>query len=126
MSKLRYFSLSEFDCNCCRGGRGVMDWKLLMKLDNMRHELGRPIVINSGFRCEDHNRNEKGGADSSHLIGKAVDIQVPDSSFRFEIIELAMKFGIDRIGVYRSFVHLDIDKAKPSRVIWYSHSRLKR
>lgn len=116
--------MSEFTCNCCGSGAKLMSKELIMKLDNMRHELGKPIIINSGVRCIDHNRNVGGTKDSSHLCGLAVDILVPDSKYRFELLELAQKFGIDRIGIYRSFMHLDIDPSKEGKLIWYGASRL--
>lgn len=125
MSRFRYFSMSEFSCNCCGMGKKLISKTLIMKLDNMRHELGKPIRISSGVRCIEHNRNVGGTLDSSHLCGLAVDILVPDSRYRFELLELAQKYGINRIGVYRSFVHLDIDPAKEDKVIWYGAGRLR-
>lgn len=124
MRRLRYFKPAEFDCRCCATGSQYMDMRLVNKLDSMRHEVGRPFVINSGYRCESHNNNVGGELDSAHLKGLAVDVQVPDSKFRHDIIELAMFYGINRIGIYKTFVHLDIDPDKPSKVIWYSSSRL--
>lgn len=116
--------MSEFTCNCCGSGSKLISKKLIMKLDNMRHELGKPINISSGVRCIDHNRNVGGAKESSHLCGFAVDILIPDSRYRFEILELAQKFKINRIGIYRSFIHLDIDPSKESKLIWYGASRL--
>ena len=42
-------------------------------LDPVREKLGRPIVVNSGFRCPVHNRMVGGATGSQHVKGEAAD-----------------------------------------------------
>lgn len=123
MKSLRFFKMSEFNCKCCDKRGGEMAKNLVLKLDKMRHEIGEPIFINSGIRCYEHNRKVGGSTASAHLTGLAVDIHCMTSRKRFKLIESAMNNGINRIGVYRNFIHLDIDPRKDAKVIWYSADR---
>ena len=78
------------------------------------------IIINSGFRCEKHNKDPKvGGSDtSSHLIGLAADIKCEYSTYRFHLLNALLKAGFKRIGIGKTFIHVDLDEAKPQSVIW--------
>ena len=46
-------------------------------LEPLREILGRAIVINSGYRCDELNRAVGGKSDSQHRSGEAADIVVP-------------------------------------------------
>lgn len=43
-------------------------------LEPLRLKIGRPLVINSGFRCPFVNTSIGGASKSDHLIGKAADV----------------------------------------------------
>lgn len=43
-------------------------------LDPLRQAWGKPIVVNSGYRCRRLNKAVGGAATSHHLKGKAADI----------------------------------------------------
>tara|TARA_R100001594_G_scaffold137272_2_gene180184 strand:+ start:2240 stop:2650 length:411 start_codon:yes stop_codon:yes gene_type:complete len=124
--KLNYFDISEFDSPDKPGsGKENMDVNLLMILDNMRHRSGIPYKITSGFRTPEHHKKlkEKGyktSDTSPHLLGKAADIAAPDSRSKYLIIEAALHFGIQRVGVGANFIHIDIQEEpeKPVRLIW--------
>lgn len=45
-------------------------------LDPAREALGRPIVVNSGYRCPKLNKTVGGAAGSQHLLGEAADIEL--------------------------------------------------
>ena len=124
MESLKYFKISEFNCKCCNRLGHLMSINLLMKLDRIRHQVQQPIVIHSGVRCWNYNEKVNGEMASAHLTGLAVDIEVTDNKTRFKIIEASMDFKINRIGVFRNHIHLDIDSSKPKNVIWYSADRL--
>lgn len=113
----KYFNQSEVACKC---GCGLMniDPRLVKLLDKIRKILGRPLIITSACRCLAHNRSEGGKENSAHLKGLAVDLKVSGSRERFEVIEAALVSGIIRIGIAKTFVHLDIDNSKPQRVTW--------
>tara|TARA_R100000664_G_scaffold2083_2_gene5299 strand:- start:12 stop:410 length:399 start_codon:yes stop_codon:yes gene_type:complete len=117
---LNYFKMSEFDCPCEEGSGYKMDLNLLIILDKMRHRAGIPFKITSGYRCQEYNDTLKNSKkDSAHTKGRAVDISAPDSRSRYLIIEAATHFGIQRIGIGKSFIHIDVDdKEKSSKVAW--------
>ena len=60
-------------------------------LDPIRAAWGRPIVVNSGYRCPELNRLVGGAANSQHTKGQAADIECltrnPDDNRRlFQLI----------------------------------------
>lgn len=112
------FNSKEFDSPDLEYSGLDIDFNLVLILQKIRDEIKKPIKINSGVRTVEHNKKIGGSIVSSHVRGKAVDIHVYDSYFRFQLIELALFFGIKRIGIYKTFVHLDIDLSKPQNVIW--------
>jgi len=78
-----------------------------------------PFSINSAVRCIKHNKHVGGSVNSSHILGLAIDIKADTSSKRYRILKALMFVGINRIGVYKDFIHVDIDTNKPSKLIWY-------
>lgn len=116
---MKYFKPSEFACNCCK--QENIDEKLVAKLDLARELAGIPFKINSAYRCPKHNANVGGVKDSSHVGGYAVDVAVPNcsSSARYKMVTAFLVSGFTRIGIYNSFIHVDIDPNKPEKVIWY-------
>lgn len=118
-SKLDYFKEHEFKCKCgvCYSSV-LMDKRLLIALDRMRKRFGKPIIINSGVRCSDHNQDEGGVKNSSHLYGMASDIKVETDRDRFVLIGLAIEMGIPRIGIGIGYLHLDVDTSKNYPRIW--------
>ena len=44
-------------------------------LDPLREAYGKPIVVNSGYRCEKLNKVVGGAKKSQHLTGQAADIR---------------------------------------------------
>jgi len=77
-----------------------------------------PYVINSGYRCPDHNREVGGTKTSSHQAGYAADIQCNMYSRRWKILDGLVKAGFTRIGIGKSFIHADDDPNKTPGVIW--------
>lgn len=114
----KYFQEKEYACKC---GCGKADLSNLMleKLDAIRELLGRPIILNSAYRCVEHNKSVGGTSDSSHTRGYAVDIRAVSSREKYELVKAAMSMGVNRIGVYSNFIHIDIDPLKDKEVIWY-------
>ena len=118
----RSIDLSAFDSPDMPGSGNCMDRQLLMILDALSKRTGYPIFswINSGARSAAHNRKVGGASRSSHKIPtcKAVDIGTPSKFIRNQIIAEARNLGIKRIGVGRTFVHLDVDENKSQYVAW--------
>ena len=70
-----HFNRSEFACKCgC--GFDTVDIELLEILETIRHRFMRPVKINSGCRCQSHNKIVGGTADSQHTKGRAADFVV--------------------------------------------------
>lgn len=112
------FSRYEFACHCGCGFDNI-DELLVHYLQTIRNQLGHSVKILSGCRCKQHNENVGGEKNSAHLRGKAADVVCQTSKDRFDIISMAMILGINRIGIYRDFLHLDVDTTLPRPVIWY-------
>lgn len=87
--------------------------KLACNLQRLRDTIGKPIIINSGYRSEAHNRSVGGSPNSQHLTGKAADIRVSGMT-SVEIAKEIEKLIIEGemlqggIGIYDTFVHYDI------------------
>lgn len=127
---VQYFSESEFKCKCdaCQGSNEPvpMDPLFIQFLDGARHKLGWPFIINSGYRCSEHNEAVSGsGTDGPHTTGKAADIRVADGRQAYELVREAvaegLRFGLNRKSNGQGFVHVDSLKEKDgftSDVAW--------
>ena len=118
----KYFKDSEF--KRCTPSCSINDVSqaLLDKLDKVRERAGIPLVLSCAYRSKDwelaHERTGKG----AHTLGKAVDIRCYSDSNRFKIVCAAIECGIKRIGIYPTFIHLDIatkEDGLTENVIWY-------
>ena len=106
----KYFSRSEFSCNCgC--GFNTVDFELIQMLDGLRENFDKPIHITSGCRCEDYNAKVGGSVNSQHLLGRAADIQVKDIDPAI-VYEIADKMGFGGAGCYATFTHVDTRDGK--------------
>ncbi|MRJ09429.1 DUF882 domain-containing protein [Ornithobacterium rhinotracheale] len=90
---------------------------LAKNLQVLRDFLGKPVMVNSGYRSVAHNRRIGGKVNSQHLQGKAADIRVegitPEklaSTIEKLIYNGKMKQG--GLGIYPTFVHYDIRGTK--------------
>ena len=115
---MKYFTTSEFDSPDKPGSGSLMSETLLEMLDEVRDKLGSPIKINSGYRTEEHNAKVGGKVGSSHLEGLAADISCKSSLDRFKLEGILKEVGFNRIGVAKTFIHVDIDKNKTPNVMW--------
>jgi hypothetical protein len=75
----------------------------------MRVEFGKPIKVTAGVRCSEHNYEVGGAEESRHLprYADAIDISVTDSTDRYRLIALAIKYGVRVIEVAPLHIHLD-------------------
>ena len=72
MIENEYFSIEELKCKGT--DECQMDDGFLEKLIKIREDLGRPMIITSGYRHPAHNSAIGGVKDSPHVYGKAVDV----------------------------------------------------
>jgi len=79
-------------------------------LIRLARSWGQTLNITSAYRSPIHNKNVGGKDRSEHKNGKAVDIVMDgySTSDRARFIELAINEGITGIGVYNTFIHIDI------------------
>lgn len=118
MIKLKYFELSEFDSPDQENSGVNMDHTFLRMLDKAREIAGISFKINSGYRSETHNLKVGGvprsetNRGSSHLYGFAADISCTNSNHREIIVRSLIQAGFTRLGVAKSFIHVDNDPNK--------------
>ena len=115
---MRYFNYEEFDSPDIQGSGQLMDSTILEMLDRARELFNKPMHINSGYRTVRHNASVGGTGKSSHLKGLAVDIACSNSVDRFRLYDVLRTVGFNRIGVGKTFIHVDIDKEKSPNVYW--------
>lgn len=113
---------SVFDSPDQPGSGRCMDIEFLRMLQALEEKTGYQIFqnINSGARSAAHNAKVGGVNSSSHKIPtcRAADIHVPNRDVQEELVYVAKAVGFKRIGVGRTFVHLDNDPEKPQNVAW--------
>jgi len=118
-----YFKKSEFDCHCgeCETH---MDTVFLKKLDALRHELGFPFHVTSGYRCPAHNEFVSStGPGGPHTTGRAVDLSLFGIN-AYRVIEAAARHGMTGIGLKQHgkmntrFIHLDDLDKDPRPNVW--------
>lgn len=116
-----HFLLSEFRCKCaaCAGLLpSFIDPHLVGMLEAVRQHFGRPVHINSGFRCLPHNRAVGSNEYSQHVVGRAADIVVErvDPATVAEFCEKVAVKNRGGVGRYTTFCHVD---ARGKRARWH-------
>ena len=88
---MKWFSMNEFECHCgCRmpdSARANIEALVEQVLDPARERYGKPVCVNSGYRCARHNAAVGGVAGSQHMRGEAADICCSDNEQLAKIIE---------------------------------------
>jgi hypothetical protein len=81
-------------------------------LEPARQRLGKPITVNSGYRCQVHNRAVGGATSSQHMRGEATDIRLvssarlQDSSVKELAKAIVANGKWDQLILYPTFVHV--------------------
>ena len=111
---IRYFTRAEFRCPCgkCGGFPVEPDEKLVRTVDAIRAKLGKPITINSGVRCQEHNDELPGSAKNSyHLKGMAADLHCNTATpAEMKAAAEAVMGKTGGIGRYNWGIHVDVGK----------------
>ena len=68
----------------------------LKRLNQLRHEVNHPIIINSGYRCKAHNIRI--GATQTHATGQAVDISIRGKKAH-KLLTKALEIGFTGVGI---------------------------
>lgn len=101
--------------------------KLAGVFEDIRAIWNKPITIDSAYRSPEHNKAIGGARSSQHMDGRALDLCPPKgiklSDFYKQIREHASEFGIKGLGLYKTFVHVDIRSS--DRLVTWSGSGAK-
>ena len=105
---MKYFKINEFVCRCgCEmppEARQNIEALVANVLDPVREAYGKPIHVNSGYRCEKHNKAVGGVPRSQHMVGEAADIHCYDNAKLARIIKEQGRF--DQLIIYPTFLHV--------------------
>lgn len=82
----------------------------LAGLERVRAFLGAPLIISSGYRCQELNRAVGGAPSSQHMLGQAADFTAPSFGDPQKIagaLAAARRFlGIDQLILEPAWVHI--------------------
>lgn len=92
-------------------------------LQPLRDSYGKPLAINSGYRCDKLNNMLGGAKNSQHLYGMAADIcpfsrnRICSNEEILGIANLVLYLGLDfdQMGIYNNFIHLSYNKEGNNR-----------
>ena len=116
---MKYFTLTEFDSPDIEGSGKDMCPDFLEMIDRARDIAGIPFKINSGMRSKTWNQHVGGRVGSSHLKGCAADVHCNNSGDRIKIVASLIQVGFRRLGIAKTFVHVDCDKDKQNAIWLY-------
>lgn len=88
--------------------------KVMYVLDIVRAYIGKPILVNSGYRCKKLNEMVGGVQGSMHTKGLAADIRTrekEDINIMYEFLkENQKKFKIIELINYKTFIHIGVSE----------------
>lgn len=93
--------------------------RLMDLLLDIEGDVSFEVVVTSGMRTKAKNKAVGGVVKSAHLTGEAADLAVKNSAERFQLVSAAYRQGIVRIGVGKTFVHVDVSPDLPQNVMWH-------
>src|SRR5690606_18323309 len=76
IAQWRWPSFSPQELACRGTGRLMIVPAAMDKLQALRDRLGKPLIINSGYRSPEHNRAVGGAKGSNHMEGIAFDVSM--------------------------------------------------
>lgn len=111
--EIKYFKRSEpyIACSCGQcGGFPIEPKEKLMRLaDVVREAAGKPMVPTSTVRCKKHNLEVGGVSNSRHLLGQAMDFQIPGmTANQILVIVRAQKDVAYTYAIDANTVHMDV------------------
>lgn len=85
--------------------------ELFDAFDHIREKWGKPIAINSGYRCPTYNASEGGGPLSVHQFGLALDLECSTDNEVRKMVAIIQQYEPNlRRGKYtgsKTFIHID-------------------
>lgn len=106
---MKYFTLRELTASATASRLGIdntpspqavnnLNALVTHLLDPLREKFGRPIYVNSGYRCPELNKAVGGSLTSQHLTGEAADITAGNKRENHRLYELlqSLKLPVDQ------------------------------
>lgn len=91
-------------------------------LDPLRRAWGRPLAVNSGYRCAALNRAVGGATSSQHLTGHAADITTGNPTDNRRLFQLVQSLGLpfDQLIDESNFtwIHISHDPGRNRRQVF--------
>ena len=90
-------------------------------LDPLRKRYGKPIKVNSGYRCEQLNKAVKGAANSQHIKGLAADItagSAEENKILFQLVQ-ELNLPFDQLIDEKKFswIHVSVSNKPRKQVL---------
>ena len=116
-----YPNFNEAEFRCSHTGKCDMQASFMEKLQQLRTEYGKPMVITSGYRDITHPIEAAKATPGIHTMGLAADVGC-NGAAAYHILQIAFKIGFTGIGVSQSgrnrFLHLDTYTKPPRSNVW--------
>ena len=98
------------EMQCSHTGNCDMMPSFMDRLQALRDEFNKPMVITSAYRDRSHPNEINKAHVGTHALGCAVDVRVRGAD-ALRLVELAIKHGFTGIGIKQKgaqrFIHLD-------------------
>lgn len=129
---MKHFVEKEFWCRCsqCQKGDAEMgippggmigsvpeNVKALVEnvLDPLREKYGKPIRVNSGYRCPKHNLAVGGATGSQHMKGEASDITAGSPEENEKLVKILLESkNFDQLIIYPTLTSSTSDATRDS------------
>lgn len=94
-------------------------------LQPLRDHIGKPLVINSGYRCKVLNSELGGSITSQHLKGEAADLRCQGTTEVLLLAQTVIRYKIpfDQMVLYDKFLHISFNsKGRQRQQVIYDES----
>lgn len=95
-----------------------IDYDALRKLNLAREYAKVPFYLNCSFRSRMHELGKGRSGESAHTLGCAFDIRCTTDRDRMAIVSGALQAGFNRIGIAKTYIHLDSSSKHKQKVLW--------
>ena len=118
-----YLNSAEIACKCKRKTchYTLINQDLNDAFYRTRVAAGFALYLNSGFRCQAHNKTVGGVETSSHTTGNAIDISTEGLN-RVQLSRLvaACRANFDYVKIYPNFIHCQLNPKKEDTYDYYA------
>lgn len=96
----------------------LIDYYALRKLNIAREYAKVPFHLNCSYRSRMHELAKGRSGESAHTLGCAFDIRCTTDRDRMAIVSGALRAGFSRIGIAKTYIHLDSSERHKQKVLW--------